>query len=93
MVIQKISSAGWLAATAGVVLLAGLSGPASAGSSSASLWRGERASAVNDQRPGPVRMADGRICERICAHDNIPCDPINFKIADGRCNGRMSSPR
>ncbi|GGC58380.1 hypothetical protein [Chelatococcus reniformis] len=30
--------------------------------------------------------ADGRICQRICPGDNQPCDPINFKIADARCN-------
>ncbi|MFC0282233.1 hypothetical protein ACFFJB_01110 [Camelimonas abortus] len=47
----------------------------------------------DDVRTGPVRMPDGRICERLCPQDNLPCDPINFKIADGRCNGRMWSPR
>ena len=24
-------------------------------------------------------------CIRMCATDNLPCDPIYFKIADGRC--------
>ena len=28
----------------------------------------------------------GAVCERICPHDTSPCDPISFKIADGRCN-------
>ena len=24
-------------------------------------------------------------CIRMCANDNLPCDPIYFKIGDGRC--------
>jgi hypothetical protein len=24
-------------------------------------------------------------CIRMCASDNLPCDPIYFKVADGRC--------
>ena len=24
-------------------------------------------------------------CIKMCASDNLPCDPIYFKIADGRC--------
>ncbi|GGC77048.1 hypothetical protein [Chelatococcus reniformis] len=30
--------------------------------------------------------AGGEICPRICPRDTTPCDPISFKIADGRCN-------
>ncbi|GGC46946.1 hypothetical protein [Chelatococcus reniformis] len=29
------------------------------------------------------------VCQRICPKDMAPCDPINFKIADGRCNPGM----
>lgn len=28
---------------------------------------------------------NGRICARWCLEDRNPCDPPNFKIADGRC--------
>jgi hypothetical protein len=24
-------------------------------------------------------------CIKMCAHDNLPCDPVYFKIGDGRC--------
>ena len=24
-------------------------------------------------------------CIRMCASDNLPCDPVYFKIGDGRC--------
>jgi hypothetical protein len=27
----------------------------------------------------------GRICARWCLQDRNPCDPPDFKIADGRC--------
>ena len=27
----------------------------------------------------------GRVCPRWCRNDRTPCDPPNFKIADGRC--------
>jgi hypothetical protein len=29
------------------------------------------------------------VCQRICPKDMAPCDPISFKIADGRCNPGM----
>jgi hypothetical protein len=28
----------------------------------------------------------GRYCRHMCAEDRNPCDPIQFKIADGRCD-------
>jgi hypothetical protein len=28
----------------------------------------------------------GRYCPRMCAEDRNPCDPIDFKLADGRCD-------
>jgi hypothetical protein len=28
---------------------------------------------------------DQRVCTKICPQDASPCDPIYFKIADGRC--------
>jgi hypothetical protein len=28
---------------------------------------------------------DGRICARWCLQDRNPCDPPQFKVADGRC--------
>jgi hypothetical protein len=33
-----------------------------------------------------------RVCQKWCPADMVPCDPPNFKIADGRCrpnNGRF----
>ena len=26
-------------------------------------------------------------CERLCERDMSPCDPIQFKVTDGRCAG------
>ncbi|MFE1597822.1 hypothetical protein [Methylobacterium sp. ID0610] len=37
---------------------------------------------------GPYGRADGfgpRVCQKWCEADLLPCDPPNFKIADGRC--------
>jgi hypothetical protein len=28
---------------------------------------------------------NGRICARWCLQDRNPCDPPDFKVADGRC--------
>lgn len=28
-----------------------------------------------------------RYCQRLCDRDFSPCDPIQFKLADGRCAG------
>jgi hypothetical protein len=33
---------------------------------------------------GPHRR--GRVCRKLCAFDRLPCDPLYFKLADGRCN-------
>lgn len=87
MMLQKILPALGLAA-AGVMML-GVSG-AFAASSSPQGWGGPQNEQYNV--PGVVRQ-NGRICERICPSDSSPCDPLNFKIADGRCRGVMSSPR
>ncbi|MEH3144775.1 MAG: hypothetical protein PGN34_05400 [Methylobacterium frigidaeris] len=39
-----------------------------------------------------IDRATGQVCQRWCEWDDLPCDPPNFKIADGRCrpfnNGR-----
>ena len=29
---------------------------------------------------------NGQICRRWCLEDRNPCDPPNFKVADGRCS-------
>ena len=29
---------------------------------------------------------NGQICRRWCIEDRNPCDPPNFKVADGRCS-------
>lgn len=37
--------------------------------------------------PPPVAMASA--CVPMCVTDYIPCDPVYFKLADGRCDGRI----
>ena len=37
-----------------------------------------------DDEP-PPRPA--RVCQKLCANDFSPCDPIYFKTEDGRCDG------
>ena len=27
-----------------------------------------------------------RVCQRLCVADVTPCDPMEYKIADGRCS-------
>ncbi|MET7247053.1 hypothetical protein ABZT49_27235 [Methylobacterium sp. EM32] len=41
--------------------------------------RGGRAGDDRPPRTGP------QACQRWCETDYVPCDPPNFKIADGRC--------
>ncbi len=31
-------------------------------------------------------LAPPRFCEKLCERDTSPCDPPNFKQADGRCS-------
>ncbi len=33
-----------------------------------------------------------RYCQRLCEYDRSPCDPIQFKVADGRCSGVYTRP-
>ncbi|ACA15396.1 hypothetical protein M446_0843 [Methylobacterium sp. 4-46] len=49
-------------------------GPAVTGS-----LRGEPGWGYYPPRTGP------RVCQKWCEADLVPCDPPNFKIADGRC--------
>jgi hypothetical protein len=47
------------------------------------------------RKPGPIEPGSyrdpyfgrqgGRICARWCLQDRNPCDPPEFKVADGRC--------
>ncbi len=32
------------------------------------------------------RIVRQRVCVPMCPEDTLPCDPIYFKIADGRCD-------
>ena len=32
----------------------------------------------------------GLICRRWCLDDRNPCDPVQYKEADGRCNGERT---
>ena len=86
MILKKFVPAMSLAA--GVIML-GVSGAAAASSSPQS-WGAPETRQSADPRYG---VQGGRVCEKICPTDNLPCDPLNFKIADGRCRGVMSSPR
>ena len=51
---------------------------------------GAAAAQYNDQRYGTTGYArDGDVrntCVKLCRRDNDPCDPPEFKAADGRCN-------
>lgn len=47
-----------------------------------------RAPAYAESYDAPYSPAYGRqaqVCQRWCPEDASPCDPVNFKIADGRC--------
>jgi hypothetical protein len=33
----------------------------------------------------PAYGRQGAVCQRWCPEDSSPCDPVNFKVADGRC--------
>ena len=37
------------------------------------------------ERPETAAPAPARACPKMCPQDASPCDPIQFKIADGRC--------
>jgi hypothetical protein len=32
-------------------------------------------------------LPKARVCQKMCANDFSPCDPIYFKTEDGRCDG------
>lgn len=81
-----------------LVLLASAAGAASARSHYYAAPYDPYAGAYEDQDnynpnegliPG-VRQADGRACVRQCPNDMLPCDPPEFKRADGRCSGRIN---
>jgi hypothetical protein len=51
---------------------------------------------VQDQRVQDQRFDDGRtvyapqrVCQPLCSADTSPCDPPQFKAADGRCDYPM----
>ena len=39
------------------------------------------------ERPGVPTLPKARACQKMCASDFSPCDPIYFKTEDGRCDG------
>ncbi|WP_298956468.1 hypothetical protein [uncultured Methylobacterium sp.] len=41
-------------------------------------------------RGAVIDRGTGRVCQRWCEWDDVPCDPPSFKIADGRCRSRNS---
>lgn len=42
---------------------------------------------IYEDEPPPVSMRYAGRCQPWCDRDFSPCDPANFKIADGRCAG------
>jgi hypothetical protein len=46
---------------------------------------------VQDQRfdEGRTVYAPQRVCQPLCSADTSPCDPPQFKAADGRCDYPM----
>jgi hypothetical protein len=41
-------------------------------------------------REGPPMGRPLMMCQKMCARDFSPCDPIYFKTADGRCSGILN---
>jgi hypothetical protein len=41
-------------------------------------------------RKSPPMAHQAESCQKMCARDLSPCDPIYFKTADGRCAGILS---
>ncbi len=40
-----------------------------------------------DEWDDPPAARPARVCQKMCANDFSPCDPIYFKTEDGRCDG------
>jgi hypothetical protein len=62
---------------------------ASLGQIQARSAHGTRASGAESTFAGGSSPAGGATgqCEKLCANDSSPCDPIYFKTEDGRCAG------
>ena len=84
-----------LAASCAAVALSGAAAPAFAGHhhhpryasyhhthDGRMLYQGPNISSYVDRYNWPVPW---RACIRMCNSDMLPCDPIYFKVADGRC--------
>jgi hypothetical protein len=41
---------------------------------------------IAESRPSMSVLAQARRCIKLCPADHNPCDPMIYKIADGRCN-------
>jgi hypothetical protein len=67
-----------------IALVCGLAAPASA----------ERRQRGNSDRYEQAPIVDGgrRYCQPLCTADTSPCDPMEFKRSDGRCNNPFSGP-
>lgn len=91
MNLPKILPALCVAAATGIAALTGGAAVAFAAGAAPQSWS---AAQSQQQRQDPRYVgADGRVCEKMCPHDTLPCDPLNFKLADGRCRGGINSPR
>ena len=70
---MKLAQIGLLAVAAALVLIT---------SAEALTRREQRARAAHRYGPPPSYE---RVCIKMCPQDSLPCDPIYFKVADGRC--------
>ena len=67
-----------------VIALASVIVVAAAGSSPA---RADHDRSARQHRAKQPSMAPPpRVCQRLCVADVTPCDPMEYKIADGRCS-------
>ena len=77
-----------LAATVAATALLGAAAPAFAGyyyyaaQDGPRLYQGRDIGGYVDRYGWPTPFGH---CIKMCAHDNLPCDPVYFKIGDGRC--------
>lgn len=75
-----------------IVLAIALASPASAALAQQSYWGPPRPFYADPYARPAVPIAR-QACVRWCPSDLNPCDPPEFKISDGRCNGDRGDRR
>ena len=66
-------------------LMAGLDSPVLADPPAKQVYRRPTPVAPGSYRDPYYGRQGNRICPRLCEEDRSPCDPPEYKIADGRC--------